>query len=106
MLDEPRPGIAPEDVSKPAGGRKPDANPTVQQDSGKGVASYTDETSADVFNPAKIVERWKGELKGVPEPEGFDPAKFNPAKIVERWKSGPAKAEPVSIPTAVTPAKK
>ena len=49
------------------------------------VASYENSQPSDLFNPAKIVERWQGESKGVPAPEGFDAAKFDPQEIKKRW---------------------
>lgn len=49
------------------------------------VASYENSQPSDLFNSAKIIERWEGESKGTPAPEGFDPAKFDAQAIKKRW---------------------
>lgn len=90
MLDgEPVPGATPAEAQEPK-----------QDGKGEGmVASYAkqgdtmpDATPENNLNPDKIVERWEGESKGVPAPEGFNPANFDPKKIAERWEGADKKA--------------
>ena len=85
MIDESvgQPGAVPEAVGK-----------SRQEKDGQGmVASYADSKTADIFDPNKVVERWEGESKGAPAPEGFDSAKFSSVEIAKRWE-GEAKEKP------------